>query len=111
MDVKALDSTHVLQTYRRAPVVFTRGEGVYLFDEDGRRYLDLVSGVGVVSLGHANPALATALAEQARTLAHTSNLYHHPLQGQVAARLAALSGLSRTFFCNSGTEAMEGCLK
>jgi len=111
MDVKALESQHVLQTYRRAPVVFTRGEGVYLFDEDGRRYLDLISGVGVVSLGHANHLLAEALAEQARTLVHTSNLYFHTLQGQVASRLASLSGLSRTFFCNSGTEAMEGCLK
>jgi acetylornithine aminotransferase/acetylornithine/N-succinyldiaminopimelate aminotransferase len=111
MDVKALESQHVLQTYRRAPVVFTRGEGVYLFDEDGRRYLDLISGVGVASLGHANPLLAEALAEQARTLVHTSNLYFHTLQGQVASRLASLSGLSRTFFCNSGTEAMEGCLK
>jgi acetylornithine aminotransferase/acetylornithine/N-succinyldiaminopimelate aminotransferase len=111
MDVRALESQHVLQTYTRAPVVFTRGEGVYLFDEDGRRYLDLISGVGVASLGHANPRLAEALAEQARTLVHTSNLYFHSLQGQVASRLAALSGLSRTFFCNSGTEAMEGCLK
>jgi acetylornithine aminotransferase/acetylornithine/N-succinyldiaminopimelate aminotransferase len=111
MDVKTLESQHVLRTYTRAPVVFTRGEGVYLFDEDGRRYLDLISGVGVVSLGHANPLLAEALAEQARTLVHTSNLYFHTLQGQVASRLAALSGLSRTFFCNSGTEAMEGCLK
>jgi acetylornithine aminotransferase/acetylornithine/N-succinyldiaminopimelate aminotransferase len=111
MDVKQLESQHVLQTYRRAPVVFTRGEGVYLFDEAGDRYLDLISGVGVASLGHANPLLADALAAQARTLVHTSNLYFHQLQGQVAARLAALSGLSRTFFCNSGTEAMEGCLK
>jgi acetylornithine aminotransferase/acetylornithine/N-succinyldiaminopimelate aminotransferase len=109
--VGALESRHVLQTYKRAPVVFTRGEGVYLFDEDGKRYLDLISGVGVASLGHANPALAAALADQAQTLAHTSNLYYHGLQGQVAWRLAAISGLPRTFFCNSGTEAMEGCLK
>jgi acetylornithine/N-succinyldiaminopimelate aminotransferase len=111
MDAKQLESQHVLQTYRRAPVVFTRGEGVYLVDEAGDRYLDLISGVGVASLGHANPALADALADQARTLVHTSNLYFHQLQGQVASRLASLSGLSRTFFCNSGTEAMEGCLK
>jgi predicted acetylornithine/succinylornithine family transaminase len=92
-------------------VVFTRGEGCYLWDAQGNRYLDLVSGVGVASLGHANPALAAALAEQASTLLHTSNLYFHPLQGQVAARLSALSGLERTFFCNSGTEANEACLK
>jgi predicted acetylornithine/succinylornithine family transaminase len=109
--VIALESQHVLQTYRRAPVVFTRGEGCYLWDAEGRRYLDLVSGVGVASLGHANPVLAAAVAEQASTLLHTSNLYYHPLQGEVAARLAALSGLPRTFFCNSGTEANEACLK
>ena len=111
MDVPTIERRHVLQTYKRAPVVFTRGEGVCLFDEDGKRYLDLISGVGVASLGHANPALAAALADQAQTLVHTSNLYYHGLQGQVASRLASLSGLPRTFFCNSGTEAMEGCLK
>ncbi len=109
--VIALESQHVLQTYRRAPVVFARGEGCYLWDTEGRRYLDLISGVGVAALGHANPVLAAALAEQASILLHTSNLYYHPLQGQVAARLAALSGLPRTFFCNSGTEANEACLK
>ena len=110
-DVTALESRHVLQTYRRAPVVFTRGKGCRLWDTDGRSYLDLVSGIGVASLGHAHPKLAQALAEQAATLLHTSNLYFHPLQGQVAARLSALSGLERTFFCNSGTEANEACLK
>ena len=71
---EALESAHVLQIYRRANVVFERGEGVYLFDRDGRRYLDFVSGVGVAALGHAHPALAGALADQAATLAHTSNL-------------------------------------
>jgi len=111
MDAPTLENRHVLQTYKRAPVVFTRGEGVYLFDEAGKAYLDLISGVGVASLGHANPALAAALADQARTLVHTSNLYYHGLQGEVASRLASLSGLPRAFFCNSGTEAMEGCLK
>lgn len=111
MDAQALERQHVLQTYKRAPVVFTRGEGVFLYDDHGKRYLDLISGVGVASLGHANPVLAAALADQARTLVHTSNLYFHGLQGRVAARLAALSGMPRTFFCNSGTEAMEGCLK
>jgi acetylornithine/N-succinyldiaminopimelate aminotransferase len=111
VDIPALEREHVLQTYRRAPVVFTRGEGCYLWDAEGKRYLDLVSGVGVAALGHANPVLASALAEQAATLLHTSNLYYHPLQGHVAQRLAALSGLPRTFFCNSGTEANEACLK
>ena len=109
--VKALESQHLLQTYRRVQVVFTRGDGVYLYDDSGRRYLDLISGIGVASLGHANLALAAALADQARTLIHTSNLYYHELQGQVAALLTALSGLPRVFFCNSGTEAVEACLK
>jgi predicted acetylornithine/succinylornithine family transaminase len=110
-DVVALESTHVLQVYRRSPVVFVRGERCELFDAEGRAYLDFVSGVGVAALGHAHPGLAAAIADQASRLVHTSNLYFHPLQGQVAARLAALSGLPRAFFCNSGAEAVEACLK
>ena len=110
-DIQALESRHVLQTYRRQPVTFVRGEGVRLFDAEGREYLDLLSGIGVASLGHAHPGLAKAIADQAQTLLHTSNLFFHPLQGQVAERLAHLSGLPRAFFCNSGTEAVEACLK
>ena len=109
--VTALEAQHVLQTYKRQPVVFVRGEGSRLFDENGRSYLDFLSGIGVCVLGHADPGLAAVIAEQAKTLIHTSNLYYHPLQGQVAAKLAAMSGLQRTFFCNSGTEAVEACLK
>ncbi len=110
-DIQTLEARHVLQTYKRQPVVFVRGDGVRLTDIDGRSYLDFISGIGVSVLGHGHPALARAIAEQAATLLHTSNLYYHPLQGQVAARLATLSGLQRSFFCNSGTEAMEACLK
>jgi predicted acetylornithine/succinylornithine family transaminase len=110
-DVRALESQHVLQIYRRQPVVFVRGEGPYLFDEHGRRYLDFVSGIGVSALGHGHAGLARALADQAGTLAHTSNLYFHPLQGELAARLSAQTGLERAFFCNSGAEAVEACLK
>ena len=109
--ITSLDAAHVLQTYRRTPVVFVRGEGVWLYDADGRAYLDLLSGIGVASLGHAHPRLAAAIADQAATLVHTSNLFHHPLQAPLAARLAALSGLERAFICNSGTEAIEACLK
>jgi predicted acetylornithine/succinylornithine family transaminase len=109
--VNSLESKYVLQTYKRAPVAFVRGEGTRLFDSSGRRYLDFISGIGVVVLGHGHPALAEAMASQAATLIQTSNLYYHPLQGQLAARLSALSGLQRTFFCNSGTEAVEACLK
>ncbi len=110
-DVIAVEKEHVLQVYRRGPVVFERGRGCRLFDADGRAYLDLISGVGVAALGHAHPRLAAAIADQAQQLLHTSNLFFHPLQGEVAARLADLSGLPRAFFCNSGTEAVEATLK
>lgn len=110
-EIRALESDHVLQTYRRHPVALVRGEGVYLYDTEGTKYLDFLSGIGVSSLGHGHPGLAAALADQAGCLAHTSNLFFHPLQGQVAARLARLSGLPRAFFTNSGTEAVEACLK
>jgi acetylornithine/N-succinyldiaminopimelate aminotransferase len=110
-EVQAREARHILQTYRRTPITFVRGQGVRLYDADGREYLDLLSGIGVVSLGHAHPGLARAIADQAQTLIHTSNLFYHPLQGQAAERLAALSGLPRVFFCNSGAEAVEACLK
>lgn len=110
-DVIAVEAAHILQVYKRNPVVFERGRGCRLFDAAGRSYLDLISGVGVASLGHANPALASAIAEQAQQLLHTSNLFFHPLQGEVASRLSSLSGLPRVFFCNSGTEAVEASLK
>src|SRR5438874_7617689 len=110
-DVRTRESRHILQLYRRAPVTFVRGQGVRLYDADGREYLDLLSGIGVAALGHAHPTLARAVAEQMQTLIHTSNLFYHPLQGEVAERLASLSGLPRAFFCNSGTEAVEACLK
>jgi predicted acetylornithine/succinylornithine family transaminase len=110
-DVQALEARHVLQTYRRAPVTFVRGHGVRLYDADGREYLDLLSGIGVAALGHAHPGLARAIADQAQTLLHTSNLFFHPLQGRLAEHLANLSGLPRAFFCNSGAEAVEACLK
>jgi predicted acetylornithine/succinylornithine family transaminase len=110
-DVQAREARHILQIYRRAPVTFVRGQGVRLIDSDGIEYLDLLSGIGVASLGHAHPALARAITDQAQTLVHTSNLFFHPLQGQLGERLANLSGLPRAFFCNSGTEAVEACLK
>jgi acetylornithine/N-succinyldiaminopimelate aminotransferase len=110
-NVVARETRHVLQTYRRQPVTLVRGQGVRLLDADGREYYDLLSGIGVAALGHAHPALARAIADQAQTLIHTSNLFYHPLQGELAERLAALSGLPRAFFCNSGAEAVEACLK
>ena len=110
-DVVAREARHVLQTYRRQPVTFVRGQGVRLYDAEGREYIDLLSGIGVAALGHGHKGLARAIAEQAETLIHTSNLFFHPLQGELAERLATLSGLPRAFFCNSGTEAVEACLK
>src|SRR6476620_5726111 len=110
-EIQAREAKHVLQTYRRNPINFVRGQGVRLFDTNGREYYDLLSGIGVASLGHSHPTLARAIADQAQTLIHTSNLFYHPLQGQLAERLAELSGLPRAFFCNSGTEAVEACLK
>ena len=110
-DPIAVDAQHVLQVYRRAPVVFESGQGCALFTREGERYLDLISGVGVASLGHGHQGLARALSHQASTLLHTSNLFHHPLQSELASKLSALSGLPRAFFCNSGAEAVEACLK
>jgi predicted acetylornithine/succinylornithine family transaminase len=110
-DITALEARHVVTTYKRQPVAFVRGSGSRLYDVDGREYLDFISGIGVTSLGHAHQGLAAAIADQAATLLHTSNLYYHPLQGQAAARLTKLSGLARAFFANSGAEAVEGCLK
>ena len=110
-DISSRESRVVVQTYKRQPVAFVRGSGSRLYDVEGREYLDLVSGIGVASLGHAHPGLAAAIADQAATLIHVSNLYYHPLQGEAAARLTQLSGLSRVFFSNSGAEAVEGCLK
>ncbi len=109
--VKALESKYVVQTYRRTPIVLVRGKGARVFDEEGREYLDLLAGIGVGALGHGHEGLAQAIAEQSREMIHCSNLFFHPLQGQVAERLAKLSGLSRAFFCNSGAEAVEACLK
>jgi predicted acetylornithine/succinylornithine family transaminase len=109
--IRDREARHVLQTYRRQPVAFVRGRGAYLYDVDDREYLDFVTGIGVAALGHAHPGLTAAIADQAATLIHTSNLYYHPFQAEAACRLARLAGLPRVFFCNSGTEAVEACLK
>jgi acetylornithine/N-succinyldiaminopimelate aminotransferase len=91
--------------------VLARGRGAWLYDVEGKRYLDLISGIGVNALGHAHPRMLRVLREQAAKLIHSSNLYYHEYQGLLAERLAAVSGLQRTFFCNSGTEAMEASIK
>ena len=100
-----------MATYARQAVAFERGAGVWLWDTHGERYLDALSGIAVCGLGHAHPDVARAIAEQAATLVHTSNLYQVPLQAQLADRLTALSGLQEAFFCNSGAEANEAAIK
>jgi acetylornithine aminotransferase len=100
-----------MNTYARLPVAFTRGEGVWLWDEQGKRYLDAVAGVAVNGLGHAHPKLAQAICEQAKTLIHTSNLYQIPKQEQLGTRLAQLAGMDKVFLCNSGAEANEAAIK
>ena len=104
-------TTHLMNTYLPLPVAFARGEGAWLWDEDGKRYLDAISGLGVCSLGHAHPQLAEVIADQARKLLHSGNLVRIPWQEQLADRLAEVTGLDKAFLCNSGTEAIECALK
>lgn len=101
----------VMNTYKRQSIAFERGKGAWLFDAQGEKYLDALSGISVCSIGHANPSVAQALREQAGTLVHTSNLYRIPLQERLAEKLCAVSGMSSAFFCNSGAEANEAAIK
>src|SRR3954471_1439186 len=103
--MRTLFEQFVLPTYARFDLELERGQGSYLWDVEGRRYLDFGGGIAVCSLGHANPEIAEALAAQARKLLHISNLYYNELQGELAARLVQLIGPGRCFFCNSGAEA------
>jgi acetylornithine/N-succinyldiaminopimelate aminotransferase len=111
-ELAALDAAHVMGTYARLPVAFVRGEGSRLWDSEGREYLDFLGGLAVTSLGHAHPEVAEALAEQARTLLHVSNLYYNDVQPRLAAELdGLLGGGGRVFFANSGAEANECAIK
>ncbi len=110
-ELKAAESKLLLGTYDRYPLLFERGEGVHLIDENGVRYLDLLSGIGVNALGYAHPAIEKAIVGQSRKLIHTSNLYYHEGQSALALRLTEATGMDRAFFCNSGTEANEAALK
>lgn len=102
---------HVMQTYGRLPIALSHGQGCWVWDVNGRRYLDALGGIAVNTLGHGHPRLVPALQDQVAKLIHTSNYYHVPLQEQLAAKLCELSGLSKVFFCNSGLEANEAALK
>ncbi len=104
-------SSALMQTYKRLDLSFSHGEGAWLVDSEGRRYLDVIAGIGVNSLGHAHPAVTEAVSRQAGKLVHTSNLYRVSLQEELAERLAAISGMSRSFIGNSGAEANEAAIK
>jgi len=106
-----MNDSYLMDTYARMPVAFERGEGAWLFDDSGKRYLDAISGIAVCSLGHSDPVLAEAICDQARTLIHTANLGHIRLQEQLAAKLCALSGMHRAFITNTGAEAVECAFK
>jgi predicted acetylornithine/succinylornithine family transaminase len=109
--IVAREKQYLLQNYGRYPLALKRGKGSYVYDFDGKRYLDLLTGIGVNALGHSNPRIVRTIREQAGQLIHCSNLYYHEYQGLLAERIAAVSGLARSFFCNSGTEAVECALK
>jgi acetylornithine/N-succinyldiaminopimelate aminotransferase len=109
--IQAVEAQLLLPTYERNPLLFERGEGVHLIDENGSRYLDLLSGIGVNALGYGHPVIEEAIARQSRALIHTSNLYFHHGQAELAMRLTERSGLDRVFFSNTGTEAWEGAMK
>ena len=103
--------SNLMNTYSRLPVTFVKGEGVWLWDDHGERYLDALAGIAVCGLGHCHPRLTKAICEQARTLIHTSNLYHIDKQERLADRLTEISGMDNAFFCNSGAEANETAIK
>lgn len=107
----ALEDRYLVQNYGRYPLVLHRGKGSTLYGANGKRYLDLITGIGVNALGHAHPRIVKVIKEQAGLMIHCSNLYYHEYQGPLAKKMAEISGLERSFFCNSGTEAMEGGLK
>jgi len=106
-----LEKQYLIQTYARSPIVIERGKGCWVWDAKGKKYLDFVAGLGVNALGHGHPRILKALREQAARAIHVSNLYYHPYQGLLAAELAKITGMDRAFFCNSGTEAVEGAIK
>jgi len=109
--IRAAEARLLLSTYERNPLLFERGEGVTLIDEKGDRYLDLLSGIGVNALGYSHPAIEEAIVRQGRALIHTSNLYFHEGQAELALRLTQMTGLDRVFFANTGTEAWEAAMK
>jgi acetylornithine/N-succinyldiaminopimelate aminotransferase len=109
--VELLEKQHLVQTYARYSLTISKGKGCWVWDTDGKKYLDLISGLAVNALGYSHPRLVGAIREQAGKLIHTSNLFYHEYQAPLAAALKKLTGMDRVFFCNSGAEAIEGALK
>ena len=109
--VVAMAKSHYTPNYRQAPIVLTRGEGVWVWDRDGKRYLDMIAGIAVCSLGHAHPRLVDAISRQAGALIHTSSLWHNEPAIALMEKLTELSFADSVFFANSGTEANEAALK
>lgn len=110
-EIRAVESRLLLSTYDRSPVLFVDGQGVHLIDENGTKYLDLLSGIGVNALGYNHPAIVETIARQSKKLIHISNLFYHEGQAELALRLTERTGMDRVFFANTGTEAWEGALK
>jgi len=109
-DISALEEKYLFATYKRSNLFCSHGSGVYLYDMDGKRYLDFLGGISVNSLGYGHPRLTRVLTEQGQRLIHCSNLFYHPYQGALAKKLVEASGMARAFFTNSGTEAVEAAL-
>ena len=109
--IRAAEAKLLLSTYERNPILFVGGEGVHIIDENGDRYLDLLSGIGVNALGYNHPVIEEAIVRQSRALIHTSNLFYHEGQAELALRLTERTGLDRVFFANTGTEAWEAAMK
>ena len=110
-EIKKLEEKYLFQTYKRNELYFSHGDGPYIFDMEGRRFLDFLAGISVNSMGYNHPRIVNVIAEQGKKLIHSSNLFYHPYQGLLAKKLTEISGMSRAFFANSGAEAIEAAMK
>jgi acetylornithine aminotransferase/acetylornithine/N-succinyldiaminopimelate aminotransferase len=110
-EIKKLEEKFLFKTYKRNEIYLSHGDGPFVFDIEGRRYLDFLAGISVNSMGYNHPRIVNIIADQGKKMIHSSNLFYHPYQGLLAKKLTEISGMSRAFFCNSGTEAIEAAMK
>jgi predicted acetylornithine/succinylornithine family transaminase len=110
-EIKKLEEKYLFQTYKRTELYFSHGDGAYVYDLEGRRFLDFLAGISVNSLGYNHPRIVNVITDQGKKLVHSSNLFYHQYQGLLAKKLTEISGMSRAFFANSGTEAIEAAMK